>query len=146
MRVRGQLLHSIATLQRGFLAAFDGFPYPLEQCAGRPGLFQARVRSARRNECLRLILIEGAGDENAGASGKPVPHLGEQVGASAVRSHAQIGDYRSKAIENSLYFENYGELAMLYFEMAWRDGQKQLATLAAGISAVVAFVFLLRAL
>ena len=31
---------------------------------------------------------------------------------------------RSKAIENSLYFENYGELAMLYFEMAWRDGQK----------------------
>jgi hypothetical protein len=31
---------------------------------------------------------------------------------------------RGKAIENSLYFENYGELAMLYFEMAWRDGQK----------------------
>jgi tetratricopeptide (TPR) repeat protein len=31
---------------------------------------------------------------------------------------------RSRAIENSLYFENYGELAMLYFEMAWRDGQK----------------------
>jgi hypothetical protein len=31
---------------------------------------------------------------------------------------------RSRATENSLYFENYGELAMLYFEMAWRDGQK----------------------
>jgi tetratricopeptide (TPR) repeat protein len=31
---------------------------------------------------------------------------------------------RSKAIENSLYFENYGELAVLYFEVAWRDGQK----------------------
>ncbi len=31
---------------------------------------------------------------------------------------------RRKAVENSLYFENYGELAMLYFEMAWRDGQK----------------------
>ena len=31
---------------------------------------------------------------------------------------------RSKAIENSLYFENYDELAVLYFEVAWRDGQK----------------------
>ena len=31
---------------------------------------------------------------------------------------------RSKAIENALYFENYGELAVLYFEVAWRDGQK----------------------
>lgn len=30
---------------------------------------------------------------------------------------------RSKAVENSFYFENYGELAVLYFEMAWRDGQ-----------------------
>jgi tetratricopeptide (TPR) repeat protein len=30
---------------------------------------------------------------------------------------------RNKAIENSLYFENYGELAVLYFEVAWRDGQ-----------------------
>src|SRR6266699_646446 len=40
-----------------------------------------------------------------------------------------------------------GGLRVLVIEnFAWRDGQKQLATLAAGISAVVAFVFLLRAL
>ncbi len=31
---------------------------------------------------------------------------------------------RNKAIENALYFENYGEIAMLYFEVAWRDDQK----------------------
>jgi fumarate reductase subunit D len=40
-----------------------------------------------------------------------------------------------------------GGLRVLIIEnFAWRDGQKQLATLAAGISAVIAFVFLVRAL
>ena len=40
-----------------------------------------------------------------------------------------------------------GGLRLLVIEnFAWRDGQKQLATLAAGISAVIAFVFLVRAL
>jgi fumarate reductase subunit D len=40
-----------------------------------------------------------------------------------------------------------GGLRVLLIEnFAWRDGQKQLATLAAGISAVIAFVFLVRAL
>jgi hypothetical protein len=40
-----------------------------------------------------------------------------------------------------------GGLRLLVVEnLAWRDGQKQLATVAAGISAVIAFVFLMRAL
>ena len=40
-----------------------------------------------------------------------------------------------------------GGLRVLVIEnFAWRDGQKQLATLAAGIAAVIAFVFLVRAL
>ena len=40
-----------------------------------------------------------------------------------------------------------GGVRVLVIEnFAWRDGQKQLATLAAGISAVIAFVFLVRAL
>src|SRR6266480_2903755 len=40
-----------------------------------------------------------------------------------------------------------GGVRVLVIEnFAWRDGQKQLATLAAGISAVIAFVFLMRAL
>ena len=38
-----------------------------------------------------------------------------------------------------------GGLRLLVIEnLAWRDGQKQLATIAAGISAVVAFIFLAR--
>jgi fumarate reductase subunit D len=40
-----------------------------------------------------------------------------------------------------------GGLRLLVVEnLAWRDGQKQLATVAAGISALIAFVFLMRAL
>ena len=40
-----------------------------------------------------------------------------------------------------------GGLRLLVVEnFAWRDGQKQLATVAAGISALIAFVFLMRAL
>jgi fumarate reductase subunit D len=40
-----------------------------------------------------------------------------------------------------------GGLRVLIIEnFAWRDGQKQLATLAAGISLVIAFVFLVRVL
>lgn len=40
-----------------------------------------------------------------------------------------------------------GGVRVLVIEnFAWRDGQKQVATLAAGISAVIAFVFLVRAL
>jgi fumarate reductase subunit D len=40
-----------------------------------------------------------------------------------------------------------GGLRVLIIEnFAWRDGQKQLATVAAGISLVIAFVFLVRAL
>jgi len=39
-----------------------------------------------------------------------------------------------------------GGLRVLVIEnFAWRDGQKQLATLAAAVSAVIAFIFLLRA-
>ena len=38
-----------------------------------------------------------------------------------------------------------GGLRLLVIEnLDWRDGQKQLATIAAGISAIVAFVFLAR--
>jgi hypothetical protein len=38
-----------------------------------------------------------------------------------------------------------GGLRLLVIEnFDWRDGQKQLATIAAGISAIVAFVFLAR--
>jgi fumarate reductase subunit D len=40
-----------------------------------------------------------------------------------------------------------GGLRVLLIEnFAWRDGQKQLATLAAAVSAAIAFVFLVRAL
>ena len=40
-----------------------------------------------------------------------------------------------------------GGLRLLVIEnLAWRDGQKQLATLAAAISAAIAFVFLVQAL
>ena len=40
-----------------------------------------------------------------------------------------------------------GGLRVLVIEnFAWRDGQKQLATLAAAVAAVIAFIFLLRAL
>jgi len=39
-----------------------------------------------------------------------------------------------------------GVRLLLIENFAWRDGQKQLATLAAGISALIAFVFLVRAL
>ena len=40
-----------------------------------------------------------------------------------------------------------GGLRVLVIEnFAWHEGQKQLATLAAGISAVIAFVFLVRAM
>jgi fumarate reductase subunit D len=40
-----------------------------------------------------------------------------------------------------------GGLRLLVLEnLEWRDGQKQLATLAAAVSAVLAFVFLVRAL
>jgi len=39
-----------------------------------------------------------------------------------------------------------GGLRVLVIEnFAWRDGQKQLATLAAAVSAVIAFIFLVRA-
>ena len=56
-----------------------------------------------------------------------------------------------KLVETGLVFllavHLLGGLRVLVIEnFAWRDGQKQLATLAAGISAVIAFVFLLRAL
>ena len=40
-----------------------------------------------------------------------------------------------------------GGLRLLVIEnLDWRDGQKQLATLAAAVSAVIAFIFLVRAL
>jgi fumarate reductase subunit D len=40
-----------------------------------------------------------------------------------------------------------GGLRVLVIEnFAWRDGQKQLATLAAAVAAVIAFIFLVRAL
>ena len=40
-----------------------------------------------------------------------------------------------------------GGLRLLAIEnLDWRDGQKQLATLAAAVSAVIAFIFLVRAL
>jgi fumarate reductase subunit D len=39
-----------------------------------------------------------------------------------------------------------GVRLLLIENFAWRDGQKQLATLAAGISTVIALVFLMRAL
>jgi fumarate reductase subunit D len=40
-----------------------------------------------------------------------------------------------------------GGLRVLVIEnLDWRDGQKQLATLAAGVSAVIAFIFLSRVL
>ncbi len=38
-----------------------------------------------------------------------------------------------------------GVRVLLIENLAWRDGQKQLATLAAALSAVIAFLFLVRA-
>jgi len=38
-----------------------------------------------------------------------------------------------------------GARVLLIENLAWRDGQKQLATLAAALSAVIAFLFLVRA-
>ncbi len=61
------------------------------------------------------------------------------------------GPTRGKLAETGLVFllavHLLGGLRLLVVEnFAWRDGQKQLATVAAGISALIAFVFLMRAL
>jgi hypothetical protein len=34
---------------------------------------------------------------------------------------AEATRLRQKARENSIYFENFAEVAMLYFELSWRD-------------------------
>ena len=50
-----------------------------------------------------------------------------------------------KLAESGLVFLVMVHLRLLVIEnFDWRDGQKQLATIAAGISAIVAFVFLAR--
>jgi tetratricopeptide (TPR) repeat protein len=45
--------------------------------------------------------------------------LKEEIGEAA-----EAKRLREKARENSIYFENYAEVATLYFELAWRDKQK----------------------
>src|SRR5215467_15965700 len=54
-----------------------------------------------------------------------------------------------KLAESALVFllmvHMLGGLRLLVIEnLPWRDGQKQLATIAAGVSAIVAFIFLAR--
>jgi fumarate reductase subunit D len=54
-----------------------------------------------------------------------------------------------KLAETSLVFlllvHMFGGLRLLVLEnLEWRDGQKQLATIAAAVSAVIAFIFLAR--
>jgi hypothetical protein len=40
-----------------------------------------------------------------------------------VGAPAEADLMRQQARTNSLHFENFAEVAMLYFELSWRDGQ-----------------------
>jgi fumarate reductase subunit D len=74
----------------------------------------------------------------------------------AIRGEAQLEGFLRwsdqplvKLAESGLVFllmvHMLGGLRLLVIEnLAWRDGQKQLATIAAGVSAVVAFILLAR--
>ena len=76
----------------------------------------------------------------------------------AIDGEARLGNFLRwtdawsvKLAESGLVFllavHLLGGLRVLVIEnFAWHEGQKQLATLAAGISAVIAFVFLVRAM
>jgi len=98
-----------------------------------------RVRTLHgERSCARNTKISSASPHCCARTrrprGKPSPIAIYAYSSSAYEFWAQIKEHqndavsaermRSKTTENSLYFENYGELAVLYFEVARRDGQK----------------------